>query len=1380
MGADRNRSGEQARADDAGRGPPTAAAYDDIDRERVVGSGGFTTVYEATLRTDDSSRRVALKQARPGVDGERVLAEARVCRRLDDHARVPDAVGWGQTPRPWFALEYVPGGDLRSRLDDADDRLPLPTALRVAAQVVDALRHAHRHGVAHLDVAPENVLVHEADEDGPRDVVVADWGLSRRLLADDPVSDGLRPRYAAPEQLAVDGGPVDDRTDVYQAGALLYELLTGRPPHGGSDADGPDRTDPPELPTRIVPALPDAVDRVADRALAPSRADRYESSLDLRRDLNRLRASVGDGDSPPAPSDARPLQAARPTAPADGRSAGAEPAIRPLESQGFLKLASPPSARDASSPATAWRTGPSLADVAAGHTVERTTPADEAVDAVADGDPDGASGRVRVAERLRSALTDGDDAALLGPAGCGKSTVCKRVATRWAARDEAVAYYWRADEPGRIDRPGVLKRAVVRADGPTLVVVEDATRPAATAAFDVAASLVDRSDVVFLFEARESEWHDPGRADLDARANAHRRDRVEPVHLSQPDRWECRRLVERFRALTDADAPLDPGRFLDDLEPSISGAPPIDGGTEEAPDGGTEGPPADGAEPSPAGAAGSGATGRDTYDLLVLVERLTASVRAGADGDAGAAATAPDGPPSRLSEAVDGVYRDLREAGTVALRVGALANLLNALGAPVDRGLLSAVAVEGGDGAGDADAVDRAVDRLAGRMLFDPDPAARGGRPPVRSYDAVQEAWSVEFLDALIDDAGEARAHRLVAACVSSVLSLADDPSRREDVARACQERTPALDRIESDPAEWRDRFVERLFSLGREWPRLAPLFGSPEHSRLDVPDDCGAALRLRCLRWHGEMCDEADRHDRAAAAFRLLREAARDAASAVDADRWLARSELGLGRVAWSRNDYDDAETHLRRALETYREADAQSGAGRALKNLGIVARKRGDYDVAAERQREALAAAREVEDARLAAQTLNELGSVALSRTDYKRAVDRYRESLARRREIGDRSGIAGCLNNLAHVSYRRGEPAAAKDRYRRALAIYRAAGDRRGAAHSLVGIGLVARRQGEHDRAADRFERALEVYRDIDDDESRASCLVNLGVVAESRGNLAAAERRYRSALDAFESIGNGRGRAVSLRNLGEIAHRRGELDAADRLLRRGLDGYRALDSRRGVAMTLVERGVVAFKRGDLVAAAAHARRGAEVAVDAEEVMIEADGLEALGRVRIAADEPAVAVRRLCEALRIRREVDDPGGRAVCRCLLARALAEHGAFDAAAEEAAAARSRLDERPTGPATAEVAFQRATVARLRGDRRAAREAYEAALDAYRETEAAYGEIQCLRELVALGPAAGLDDLRAKCETGRRLAAERGLDDAAVYFRRQREELGEA
>lgn len=1358
MGADRNREGDHLGGVDGSRGPSTGVTYDDFDRKRVVGTGGSATVYEATLRTEDAPRRVALKVSRPAADGERLPREARICSRLDGHPRVPDVVDWGRTPRSWLALEFFPAGDLRSLLDDTDDNLPIRTALRVAVQVVDAIRHAHRHGVAHLDIAPENVLVREADGDGPRDVAVADWGLSRRLLDDDPPLAPVSPCYPTPEQVAPGAGPADDRTDVYQAGALLYELSTGQHPHGAPGSDPLSAVSP--SPSRIVPALPDAVDRVVDRALAPSRSERYESSIDLRRDLNRLRASVCDDASPP-PSDARTSGVSEAATSDDGQVAGPKPAVSPVESQGFQTLASAPPERRASSPATAWRTGPSLADVAAGYTVERTARADEAVDAAVGDEPDGDSDCVRVAERLYATLTDGADAALLGPAGCGKSTVCKRVATRWVDRDGAAVYYWRADEPGRIDRPVELKRAVVRADGPTLVVVEDATRPAANASFDVAASLADRPDVAFLFEARDAEWHDRGPTDLGPRANAYRHDRVATVYLSHPDRRECRRLVERFSALVDGDATFDPGQFIDDLEPSVPGSTQLDAAAEATSD-------------SPA----AGPSDCRTYDLLVLIERLSAYAGLGSDGNDAAAATGVDGQPSRLSAAVAGVHHDLRDEGPAALRVGVLANLLNALGAPIDRGLLAAVAVDDPDAPGAGDAVDRAVDLLRGRMFFPADPHAT--RPAVESLDTVQEAWSVEFLSELVERGGAARAHRLFAACVNSVLSLVRDPSRRETVARVCQGRSPTLERIESDPAGWRDRFVEQVFSLGREWPRLAPLFGAPEHSRLDVPSECPAALRLRCIQWHGEMCDDADRHDGAAAAFRFLREAAREAASTVDLDRWLARSALGLGRVAWSRNDYDEAEAHLCRALETYREIDVQAGEARSLKNLGIVARKRSDYDAAAERQREALAVAREVGDRRLAAQTLNELGSVELSRTAYESAVDRYRESLACRREIGDRRGIAGCLNNLAHVSYRRGDPAAARDRYRRALAIYLAVGDRGGAAHSLVGIGLVARRRGEHDRATDSFERALEIYREIDDDESRASCLVNLGVAAESRGELTAAERRYRTALDAFESIGSERGRAVSLRNLGEIAHRRGDLDAADRLLRRGLERYRALDSRRGIAMTLVERGVVALKRGDRSAAAAHARRGTEVAADAGEVMVEADGLETLGRVRIADGDPEAAAESLRESLRVRRDVGESSGRAVCRCLLARTLAERGAFDDAAEALAAARSHLADPSVGPATAEIRFQRAAVARLRGDRRTARAAYEAALDAYRENEGVYGEIECLRELVALGPAAGLDDPIAKCETGRRLAAERGLDDAEAYFRRRREELDEA
>lgn len=254
-----------------------------------VGTGGQADVYR--IRLADAGSVAALKV--PRWRGtltrdvmEQFTREAETWATLDDHEGIVDVLDWGATPFPWLLMEYLDGGNLAERMDDLAER-EAAVALRA---VCEALDHAHRHGVAHLDVTPENVLF-DADDGRAK---VADWGLARVLLEHPRDVAGMSLPYAAPEQLdSAEYGHPDTYTDIYQLGAVAYRVLTGRTPIQHDDRSAAVSAilqgNVPS-PTEQRPDLPSVLDDVLLQAMAPRKTDRYESVLYLRDDLREALA----------------------------------------------------------------------------------------------------------------------------------------------------------------------------------------------------------------------------------------------------------------------------------------------------------------------------------------------------------------------------------------------------------------------------------------------------------------------------------------------------------------------------------------------------------------------------------------------------------------------------------------------------------------------------------------------------------------------------------------------------------------------------------------------------------------------------------------------------------------------------------------------------------------------------------------------------------------------------------------------------------------------------------------------------------------------------------------------------------------------------------
>ena len=264
-------------------------SYDALEKVDPLGSGGNADVYYAKTTSSDAPSELALKE--PRMSGtlhtevvERMLQEAETWQRLDGHDHIVGVVDYGAEPLPWIAVEYMDAGGLDQRAGE----LSLDQALWTAVAVTKAVRHAHRRGVAHLDLKPENILFRRVEDawDVPK---VADWGLSKHLLEHSKSVEGMTVEYAAPEQFDDDYGAADDITDVYQLGAVFYELFTGRPPFEGKPFKVMNKIQHEEPdPPSAVADVPAELDDILLRALATEKSERYETVIYLRDDLQEL------------------------------------------------------------------------------------------------------------------------------------------------------------------------------------------------------------------------------------------------------------------------------------------------------------------------------------------------------------------------------------------------------------------------------------------------------------------------------------------------------------------------------------------------------------------------------------------------------------------------------------------------------------------------------------------------------------------------------------------------------------------------------------------------------------------------------------------------------------------------------------------------------------------------------------------------------------------------------------------------------------------------------------------------------------------------------------------------------------------------------------
>ncbi|HTE52698.1 MAG TPA: serine/threonine-protein kinase [Kofleriaceae bacterium] len=318
-----------------------------------IGEGATGTVYRAVV--EPGGEAVAVKVLRAGARGAAATEAARRFEREAvaagklDHPNLVAIRDFGALDdgRPYLVMDLIDGRSLAEVLGD-EGRLPVERALAIVADVLRGLGRAHEGGVVHRDLKPADILLVERDG-APEAAVLVDFGGAALVGAAGASAEQLTgagagpgaPAYMAPERLDPDAGSVDGRADLYSATCVLFEMLTGRPPHGAAGAVAPEELVARHArgaAPRLVDAVPEleasaALEAIVARGLARAPADRFADAGEYLRAVEALRegrldaAAVGRPESRPAGKLAEPDPSKATTvfhgAP---RSAGAAPA----------------------------------------------------------------------------------------------------------------------------------------------------------------------------------------------------------------------------------------------------------------------------------------------------------------------------------------------------------------------------------------------------------------------------------------------------------------------------------------------------------------------------------------------------------------------------------------------------------------------------------------------------------------------------------------------------------------------------------------------------------------------------------------------------------------------------------------------------------------------------------------------------------------------------------------------------------------------------------------------------------------------------------------------------------------------------------------------
>ena len=258
-----------------------------------LGKGGMGKVYK--VHDTKIKEKIALKLIKPDIAKdkktiERFSNELRLARKIR-HKNICQMFDLGEDRGTHFiTMEFVPGQDLKGLIRQTG-QLAVGTTINIAKQICDGLTEAHKSGVVHRDLKPSNIMI---DKEG--DVRIMDFGIARSMEGKGITGAGVMigtPEYMSPEQ--VEGKEVDQRSDIYSLGVILYEMVTGRVPFEG---DTPftigmkHKGEMPQNPKELNTQISDDLSRVILRCLEKGKKQRYQSAGDVRSELTNIEKGI--------------------------------------------------------------------------------------------------------------------------------------------------------------------------------------------------------------------------------------------------------------------------------------------------------------------------------------------------------------------------------------------------------------------------------------------------------------------------------------------------------------------------------------------------------------------------------------------------------------------------------------------------------------------------------------------------------------------------------------------------------------------------------------------------------------------------------------------------------------------------------------------------------------------------------------------------------------------------------------------------------------------------------------------------------------------------------------------------------------------------------